>query len=431
MLGTTMDSRSSVGSLVGREIELGHLDTTLDGLDGGDSACLTVEGEPGIGKTRLLNELRARAEERGHVVLAGAAAEFEREMPFSVWVDALDAYVASQGLSEHEAWTPDLASELAQVLPSLGSTNGGAAVADERFRTHRAVRRLLALIADTQPLVLVLDDLHWSDGASIELIAALIGREPAAPVLMALGFRPGQADERLSAAVTAPPVSRLELEQLSEAEAAALLDLDAAIGGGHLPPRRAATRSFSNSSGGRAASDLRPVLDGGAGGAEGGLPAAVRGAIAGELESLSAQSRAFLDAAAVAGEPFEPDLAATIAELSEPEGLVALDDLLDLDLVRPTGAPRRFIFRHPLVRRAVYESARGGWRLAAHGRAANALARPRRSGGRARSPRRAVRRPGGPGGDRHPARSGPRRRAARSGCRGALVRGRPAPAAER
>ena len=104
MLGTTMDSRSSVGSLVGREIELGLLDTTLDGLDGGEPACLTVEGEPGIGKTRLLNELRARAEERGHVVLAGAAAEFEREMPFSVWVDALDAYVASQGLSEHEAW---------------------------------------------------------------------------------------------------------------------------------------------------------------------------------------------------------------------------------------------------------------------------------------------------------------------------------------
>ena len=90
--------------MVGRDTELGHLQATLDALDGGSAACLTVEGEPGIGKTRLLNELRRRAEERGHVVLAGAAAEFEREMPFSVWVDALDAYVVAQGLTDHEAW---------------------------------------------------------------------------------------------------------------------------------------------------------------------------------------------------------------------------------------------------------------------------------------------------------------------------------------
>ena len=128
-------------------------------------------------------------------MLSGAAAEFEREMPFSVWVDALDAYVVAQGLSEHDDWDADLAAELGQVLPSVGTPPATpAAIADERYRAHRAVRRLLGLIADGQPLVLVLDDLHWGDGASIELIAALVGREPDAPVLLALGFRPGQAD---------------------------------------------------------------------------------------------------------------------------------------------------------------------------------------------------------------------------------------------
>ena len=115
---------SSVGQLVGRDRELGHLQATLDALDGGGAACLTVEGEPGIGKTRLLTSCGARAEERGHVVLAGAAAEFEREMPFSVWVDALDAYVVAQGLTDHEGWDADLAAELGQVLPSLRSANG-------------------------------------------------------------------------------------------------------------------------------------------------------------------------------------------------------------------------------------------------------------------------------------------------------------------
>ena len=85
---------------------------------------------------------------------------------------------------------------------------------------------LASLLADGGPLVLVLDDLHWSDGASIELIASLGRRRPAAPVLLALGFRPGQASERLAATVIDPGVQRLELGRLSPAEAAKLLGRD-------------------------------------------------------------------------------------------------------------------------------------------------------------------------------------------------------------
>jgi predicted ATPase len=211
--------------LVGRDTELGHLDAALDALDDGAPAYVALEGEPGIGKTRLLDELRSRAQARGHVVLSGAAAEFEREMPFSVWVDALDEYAGSRDFDRHEAWDEALAAELGQVLPSLRGTGAGAgAVADERFRAHRAVSRLLSLAAEEKPLVLVLDDLQWSDGASVELIAALARRAPDAPVLMALGFRPGQVALRLTAALTGPRARRMELVELSEAEAALLLE---------------------------------------------------------------------------------------------------------------------------------------------------------------------------------------------------------------
>src|SRR3954471_3028958 len=188
------------GGLVGRAAELDAIDAVLDALGRGDAERLAVAGEPGIGKTRLLTELRVRAEERGHLVLAGSAAEFEREVPFSVWADVLDAYVLSQQLPLDDG----LREELGAVLPSLRAGAGPQApLADERYRSHRAVSRLLALLAEDRGLVVVLDDLHWSDAASIELLASLVRRPPDAPVLLACGLRPGAASPALTAAL--PP----------------------------------------------------------------------------------------------------------------------------------------------------------------------------------------------------------------------------------
>ncbi len=79
--------------LVGRAEELGAFDQLLVDLESGEPAAIALAGEPGIGKTRLLAELETRADERGHLVLAGSASELERDLPFWVFVDAIEEYV--------------------------------------------------------------------------------------------------------------------------------------------------------------------------------------------------------------------------------------------------------------------------------------------------------------------------------------------------
>jgi hypothetical protein len=95
-------------------------------------------------------------------------------------------------------------------------------------------------------------------------------------------------------------------------------------------------------------------------------PPAGAAALPEELALLSTPARRILDGAAVAGDPFDPELAAAAAGAADAAAIDALDELLRLDLVRETDVPRRFRFRHPLIRRTVYESMPGGWRLGSH-----------------------------------------------------------------
>ena len=363
--------------VVGRAEELGALDDAIAALDGGEPGALLLVGAPGIGKTRLLAELAARADERGCIVLGGSASELERDLPFWVFVDALDEYVAGLDPRRLASLEPDVGAELARVLPSLSGFARPAepALQDERYRAHRAVRDLLERLAATKPIVLVLDDVHWADSASVELLGALLRRPPAAAVLLALGARPRQLPDRLARALEraarSGALTRLELAELERDDALRLL--------GDEVDRELAESLFAESGGNpfylqqlartpRTGRSADPASLAGV-----DVPPAVAAALAEELELLSAPARSLLEGAAVAGDPFEPELASAAAAMAEEAATQALDELLATELVRPTGVPRRFRFRHPLVRRAVYDSAPGGWALGAHERCALVL----------------------------------------------------------
>jgi DNA-binding NarL/FixJ family response regulator len=365
--------------LVGRASEIDSVDRLLAQVARGESAVLELVGEPGIGKTRLLAELAARADARGYLVLSGRAGELELDLPFWVFVDALDEYVHGLDPQRLGDLDEDVRAELATVFPSLAgfASEHKTAIQHERYRSHRAVCTLLEALAQTQPVVLALDDVHWADPASVELLGALFQRPPTARILVALAVRPRQLSDRLGAAIErayrAGAMARIELEALSPEDARELIgdgadatSLYEESGGNPFYLEQLARSGDRPESQAPANEPVLAAVD---------VPAAVAAALSEELALLTKPTRLILDGAAVAGDPFDPELAAAAAGSADAAAIEALDELLQLDLIRPTDVPRRFRFRHPLVRHAVYESMPGGSRLVAHERCAEALAR--------------------------------------------------------
>ena len=359
--------------LVGRRAELAALERALDELAPGAARAVGLWGEPGIGKSRLLSELAARARERGMPVLAGRAAELERDLPFALLADALEPLVHGELSRKVRGLETGQLRELAAVLPAAEwlADVEGAPASGERHRTARAVRELLERLAGERPLALLLDDVQWADPASRDVLALLFHRPPRGQVLLGLAGRSGRAPELEAALAAAERDGAALVLELGPLPLEAVEQLLPQVGS-------AARERLFRESGGNPFYLQELARAGEPGGDDvgrtlPGVPRSVQAALARELAALAGRPRRVLEGAAVAGDPFELELAAVAADVGEGAALAALDELLAADLVRPTDEPRRFRFRHPLVRRAVYETSGGGWRLAAHARAAAEL----------------------------------------------------------
>jgi DNA-binding CsgD family transcriptional regulator len=376
------------GSLIGRDSELRLLGAAVRAAARGTAQIAGIAGEPGIGKTRLLGELATLAAAHGLRVLSGRAAEFEREVPFALVVDALDDAVRDSGrlggLDERER---RLAGEIFPALrtgagfprpPQPRTPMAGRAL--QRYHHFRALRSMLEHLAAPGGLALLLDDVHWADPTSVELVEHLLRHPPAGPILIALGYRPAQVPPRLAAALAQGHQDRthlVSLGPLTGSEAARLLgpDIEPAqavrlhrISGGN-PMYLEALRRTGPAPG--AAIRTMDDLDAGLS----MLPAEVRAALAAEIEAVTPRARLVASAAAVCGHESEPTVLAAVAETTTAHVLDGLDELAARDVLQAVSTTGRFRFRHPLVRHVVYASSAAGWRLGAHARAAGYLAR--------------------------------------------------------
>src|SRR4051812_9968967 len=192
---------AGAGELVGRGGALGELERHWADARGGSPRVVALAGDPGIGKTRLAAELCRRAHSDGAAVLAGRCYE-ETLVPYQPFVEALRHYVAGCPPAELTVQLASRRRELAALVPDLadGGEPAPRASADaeqERFRLFEAVASLILEAAAARPLILLLDDLHWADDATLLLLRHLarsFGSRDGAELMVLVTFRDTELD---------------------------------------------------------------------------------------------------------------------------------------------------------------------------------------------------------------------------------------------
>ena len=355
------------GALVGRDSEIALLTRLITELGRGRGGSLLIEGEPGIGKSALVQAAVTKAPEAGCQVFWGAGDELGQALPLLPFLD---------GLRVREPSANPRRDTIVRLLRGEASADRGANV------PAVLAEQLLALVTEqcaVQPVILVIDDLQWADRASITLWGRLARSARQVPLLMVGMMRPVPTrDDLLALRRGADDAARLELTGLT---AAAVADLVATLAGGK-PGGNLLQLADGAAGNPLYVSELVAALARGsslsiteAGTAElagGSAPGSLSAAIADRLGFVAGSVRDVLRAAALLGVDFAvPDLAIVLGR-SVPDLIPAVDEARAAGVLVESG--QRLGFRHPLLRAALYDEMPVAVRAAWHHDAGRALA---------------------------------------------------------
>jgi DNA-binding CsgD family transcriptional regulator len=388
-----MRAVSLAGVLVGRDSELATLARLVKEVAAGRGGSVLVEGEPGIGKSSLVQVALAEAADFGCQVFWAAGDELSQALPLSPLIEGL-------GVRQ-----PSASPRRSTILGLLR----GEVAADRGIDVPAALaEQLLALVAEqcaVRPTILVVDDLQWADQASITLWGRLARSSGDRPLLLVGMMRPvPQRDDLLALRRVVGDTARLQLTGLA---GEAVAELVASLVGG-VPDERLLRLADGAAGNPLYITELVAALTRGsrvtitgAGGAEltsGSAPSSLSAAIADRLGFVSGPVRGVLRAAALLGVDFAvPDLA-VVLDKGVADLVPALDEACAAGVIAESGGG--MAFRHPLIRQALYEEMPAPVRAAWHRDAGRALAETGAPADRvARQLLRAV---GGPGGTAAP-----------------------------
>ena len=340
--------------LVGRAAELDRIETLL-GLDGDAAAhAVVLAGDAGVGKTRLLTELRARAEARSWRTLTGHCLDFgDAALPYLPFTEMLGRLAGTD---------PAVAAGLADANPAVGRllpgrrTLSGASDADDRAvdrgALFEALHATFEQLGATAPTLLVVEDAHWADRSTRDVISFLLARGFAAPVVLVVSYRSDDIHRRhpLRPAVAEwarlPGVVRLQLPPLSDVD---IRTLARAVGEGSLG--EADMQAIVDRADGNAF--FAEELVGAASHHGRRLPADLADLLLVRTESLDDAARVVVRAASAAGRRVSHQLIASVAPLSGPSLDAAIRSAVENHVL--VDVDGRYAFRHALLAEAVYE----------------------------------------------------------------------------
>jgi DNA-binding CsgD family transcriptional regulator/tetratricopeptide (TPR) repeat protein len=393
----TMAGRIVSPELIGREQQLELMARALEDAQGGRARTVLLGGEAGIGKSRVLATALERARADGAVVLLGGCIGLaEGSLPFAPIVEALRPYIRElEGIDGDGTPSPDGVSRraLSAVAAALGmlteypvAASAGAEMRPEwaRSRMYEAFLDLLRRLAVDGPVVLAIEDLHWADDSTRELLAFLVRNGQTERLLTLITFRSDELTRRhpllfwLAEADRQPGVERVELRRLDRRDVAR--QLNSILGHSAGPGLIASV--FDRSEGNPFfAEELI------AAGVEGrGLPPTLREVLQARLAHVSESTLRLLGVAAVVGRKVDHDLLAQLSEMDERELYEALEEAVGAQLlvVDESAVIERYEFRHALTAEAAAEAVLPNQRRRLHVTIAEHLEkapRPGRQGG--------------------------------------------------
>jgi ATP/maltotriose-dependent transcriptional regulator MalT len=367
----------TAGRFVGRTQELARLRELLARAADGEPLVAVLAGEAGIGKTRLAEQLAATANQQGVRVLRGGCVPLGEEgLPFAPLVEALRG-LADLDAAELAAVAGPARVDLGRLLPDLAwggeAAAGGEVAAASQGRLFELLLGVVQRLAAKAPLLWVMEDLHWADRSTRDLLAYLATYLRSGRVLLVLTFRSDELDRLhplrrlLGELARNRRVRRLELPRFTRTE---LTEQLASLLGVH--PSAGLVDDLYARSGGNPFFAEELLLAGNDGG-PGALPPSLKEVLLTRVVRLGHRTQQLLRVTAAAGPGVAQPLLAMVAGMDDQELLDGLREAVDHQLLLPEPGGEGYVFRHALVAEAVYGELLPGERVRFHTALASAL----------------------------------------------------------
>jgi len=377
---------------VGRGNEYGLLTGLIARLTAGAGYTVLIEGEPGIGKSRLLREVARYAHAQDLPTLATNCYEIERAMPYQPVIDLVTRALDRVSAAALRSLAPVSLAELAALVPEVGERFPDLPRLSNDFpearqaRLSRAVDQLLEASRGGRPAVLMVDDIQWADDASAQVLHILARHAAQRPVLVIYAYRDEaiDGDERFAQLVESlrrdTGARRVPLARLGYADTESLV---AALADANLGAPGMAERLHRETEGNpfflmsilQSLSEGETQLEPRAGGASGLLPDALRAAVRARLAHVPKAIRPLLETAAVLGRRFDFDTLLDVTREPEAPLLDAVEALVRRRLLREEPEGGVYDFSHDKLREVVYRDIGGARRRLLHQSVAEALER--------------------------------------------------------